>query len=447
MKRALAERAKQSGLPNGTGPSEPDPGEAVTQAVAENGGGSNVPLDVKSAPTASPRPRKRVRETLVKLDEEDEDDANASAFFLRHQNRALTSELRQMKHQLTRLERERDIRRAQCTRAVQNLNTLQVTWSQMEEILKQGESSPSSETEKLPEGTSSAPLSTGSGPSVELIGALFNSLAALGSSSATRIISEDAMEVDDSDEEELHLSEPLAVGGDDEHSDPSHQEELSTLMRITDNVSKRANTLQGWILTLLQRIENGDSAENPRLSNVVQRAQQQVARLKAKNKILKSKIEELSRSRDELHESDRRVRRGLYRMASNRVQLKEVLKAIVAADDDKEAAAEWMEPGAGQISVAAPTGTSAAIVATKTEDTDTKKTAVSSEELAELQKKILDLEQIASSRDDQIKKVSPDTSLIFFVLVCRHFSKLFSILAAFGTRGTNEEDKRAYAVK
>jgi hypothetical protein len=42
----------------------------------------------------------------------------------------------------------------------------------------------------------------------------------------------------------------------------------------------------------------------------------------------------------------------------------------------------------------------------KSEDSGVKQSPVSSEEVARLQKKILDLEQVASSRDDQIKMVS-----------------------------------------
>jgi E3 ubiquitin-protein ligase BRE1 len=403
MKRALAERAKQSGLPNGSGPSEPEAGEPVVQPDLDNGGDSNVPLTANTTSGTSVRHKKRLRESVIKLEEEDEDDSNANAFYLRHQNRALASELRQMKYQLTRLEHEREIRRVQCTRALQNLNALHATWSQLEEALKCRQSS-CTDAEKLTEGPSSAPLSTGSGSSVELVGALFNALAALGSNGIPRIKSDVDMDVDDSDEDDLQLPEPLAIGEEDEEDDPGYQEELAALMGITSNISKRANTLQGWILALLHRIENGATAASSGLSDQVHAAQQQVARLRAKNKTLKAQIQELARSRDELQESDKRVRRGLYRLASNRVQLKEVLKAIVSCDEDKDAATEWMEFGGGH--AISTTNAAPASAMVKSEDSGVKQSPVSSEEVARLQKKILDLEQVASSRDDQIKMVS-----------------------------------------
>mmetsp|Transcript_92709 Transcript_92709/g.267715 ORF Transcript_92709/g.267715 Transcript_92709/m.267715 type:complete len:908 (+) Transcript_92709:163-2886(+) len=401
MKRALAERAKQSGLPNGVGPSVPEsadppsqPQQASSSSAEANGGPTKA---LPSAPlnnTSSPRPKKRLRESIVKLEEEDEDDSNANAFYLRHQNRALASELRQLKYQLTRLERERDVRRTQCTRAVQGLNTLQATWTQLEETLQNGQA-PTSTGEKLPEGTSSAPLSTGSGKSVEMMGALFNSLAALGNG-AKRIKNE--MDVDgESDQEDPHLPEPLPQD-DDAEDEAAQKEQLDLLMVITNNVAKRASTLQGCIFSLLHRLENG-TADGVNMAEQLKAAQQQISRLKAKNKTLKAQIEEIARTRDEYQESDKRVRRGLYRLASNRVQLKEVLKAIVSSDEDKEAAAEWMAY-AGQPPAEA---TAAAPVAASKKIEGDAKSSVSSEELASLQKKISDLEQVASARDAQIK--------------------------------------------
>ena len=68
-----------------------------------------------------------------------------------------------------------------------------------------------------------------------------------------------------------------------------------------------------------------------------------MATVEAENIKLQELVKELTRSRDEMVESDRRVRRGLYRLAAGRVKLKEVLKAVANADDDKESAAAWME--------------------------------------------------------------------------------------------------------
>lgn len=462
MKRALAERAKQSGLPNGSGPSMPSSettttsspphfsppehsstelhGEETGHTIPSNDNNndeisknplsiatkSNGPsLSSSSAPSPrtapSPRPKKRLRDSVVKLDDQDEDDSNASAFYLRQQNRALASELRQLKYQIIRLERERDTRRSQCTLAVQNLNTLQATWSQLEDALKQdgpsgGAAAHSNDHQTSREGSSStsAPLSTGSGTSVELVGALFHSLAELGTGTdRRRIHSEngDEMDVDvdddDTDKETQHLEEPLPESVDDDTSEQFPTQQLDELLRITDNVAKRANALQGWIWSLLQKLEGG-ATEGVGVAEQVHAAQQQVAFLTAKNKTLKAKMKELARSRDELQESDRRVRRGLYRLAAGRIQLTEVLKAIVAADEDKEPPAAWIASS----TTPAELGTDHTVVPNstygKTDEVtgDGKEsTSITSAELTQLQKKVMELEQVANARDEQIKTV------------------------------------------
>lgn len=501
MKRALAERAKQSGLPNGVGPSVPS-SEPTTSSILSNPPPSSLPelstsfsapnnesaepdnsnstpavnssatdtpktpLSIAAktnastaSPRPSPRPKKRLRESLVKqLEEEDEDDSSANAFFLRHQNRALASELRQLKYQLTRLERERDTRRSQCSLAVHNLNTLQTTWTQLEEALQHGQPPPpasnhndapnddsNTEMTAAPQGrsgASSAPLSTGSGTSVELVGALFQSIAELGTTGATsatasrRVKSDtgDSMDVDDGDDDdsssdEEHLqqqlsSEPLPPiqGEEDVQDDPANAQHLEELMRITENVAQRASTLQGWIWSLLQRLEKGGDSEDSstatntvRVAQQIHAAQQQVARLKAKNKALKAQMKELARSRDESTDSEKRVRRGLYRLAAGRVQLKEVLKAIVASDEDKELAAEWMGTSTvlstPLVTAAAATAASTSVKKEETSGDDGKESSVSSAEVAQLQKTVLDLEQVASARDEQIKMVRRNSHL------------------------------------
>lgn len=471
MKRALAERAKQSGLPNGVGSSMPGsepttgtssplpssqsvpeytalkdaettsshhlpsndemPSKSLSIATKGNGPSSSS-TPVPSPRTApSPRPKKRLRESVVKLEEQDEDDSNASAFFLRHQNRALASELRQLKYQIHRLERERDTRRTQCTLAVQNLNTLQVTWSQLEDALQFGRSSTTTDSDLMElsdahSGLASSssrapPLSTGSGTSVELVGALFHSLAQLGNvTTTTRRRNtkngddlQSVSEEDHDEDENVHMEEPIPEDqAQDDFSESAYtNQQLDDLLQITNKISTRARTLQGWIWTLLQRLENG-TTERVGVAEQVHAAQQQVARLKAKNMTMKAKMKELARSRDESQESDKRVRRGLYRLAAGRVQLNEVLKAIVAADEDKETVSDWLAPSSQDVLVP-PGGSSSALLDNSSSlplekedeaNLDGKESApITSAELLQLQKKVVELEQVAKTRDERIK--------------------------------------------
>lgn len=226
-----------------------------------------------------------------------------------------------------------------------------------------------------------------------------------------------SMAATDSDSEEAEASALSAA-------------ELQDLSRISDGITKRATTLQDWIFSLLQRLENAPT--NPNLSTddtLVQpttaTTTKKIAYLKGKNETLKAQVKELARSRDELADSDRRVRRGLYRLAAGRIQLKEVLKAIVVADEDKGAMEPWMDANStaaadsGDTSgyttsayggVSSSTATAALSeldnAQSQGEQGDNKdSTAASSAEVAQLIKKVSDLEQISSVRDEQIKKV------------------------------------------
>ena len=67
-----------------------------------------------------------------------EEEEDSSAFYLKHQNKALASELKGLQYQLRLLEKERDLRRQQCQEAGQALQALENTWTQMEVALQLG---------------------------------------------------------------------------------------------------------------------------------------------------------------------------------------------------------------------------------------------------------------------------------------------------------------------
>ena len=458
MKRALAERAKQSALPNGAGAPAalPIQEKSMPSSVAPASNGALSPAPVASSqpstdskkvngsnstpkaptvpkpqtplssqkipkvtvkkpvatakpktsqvrsprnPTASPRPKKRARESAVKLEEEDEDDSNATSFYLRHQNRALASELRSVKYQLTRLEREREHRRDQCLQAVDSLNDLYIRWKNIEAVLD----NESSGTSEIKISSSDAPLSTGSGQSVEWIGALMNSLTRIANSSRSKTKGnngkEDAMEIDTKTEDQVDVEEQAEIAED--------QENVENMMDLAEKMSERFSTLQSWISALVQSLDKSNVPLNGQINGQswspasTQELQNQVATVEAENIKLQELVQELTRSRDEMVESDRRVRRGLYRLAAGRVKLKEVLKAVANADDDKESAAAWMETTTASASKpAAPQENQN----TKEEKGDDKST-VSSKEVEQLKKQLADMDALASSRNEQIQKV------------------------------------------
>jgi predicted nuclease with TOPRIM domain len=451
MKRALAERAKQSGLPNGVASPGAPPSGGVGLAPSESlSSPSQQPLKVPriesprvqaqappptpavSTPAASPRTKgaKRQRQQELNNSEDEEDDANASAFYLRHQNRALASELSQCKYQLKNLERERDYRRVQCSKACQSLNSLQATWTQMEAALQLGQPPPSSimggasdsntNTSTSINNNTVSPPSTGARKSVELIGALLDSLAALGnngsSTSKRRIDDQGQHEDDDSNTSSINDNHGLTMEG-------AEQQQLDDLLRITDNIAQRAATLQDWIWSLLPKVEGAPVA----VSDAAQLSQQ-LARQKAKVKTLKQELKELARTRDEMQQSEKRVRRGLYRLAAGRVNLKEVLEAIETADEDKEAAAAWMEVAPAQPATVVPS--SVAPTTAKPDDNGETAPSVNSAQLAQLQQQLKNLEDVASARDEQIQTVSAIVVHIHatVMLSCHHSHNYPSLL-------------------
>lgn len=492
MKRALAERAKQSGLPNGVGATigpiqkktlsasvGPSPNRPFSSASIPARGemSSNnddrrsnrpqqpivpkphTPLSSESpqkiskvqvkkpsstsktkrtqamavrspratSASSSPRPKKRAREYSVKLEEEDDDDSNAASFYLRHQNRALASELRSVKYQLMRLEREREHRRTQCWKAVQSLSSLHIRWGKIETALdhrKNRDTTDGSSTTHIQISSYDAPLSTGSGKSVEWIGALMNSLARIGTSRSCqsktggsngnekakeRKIKNGARENDDID---MDAKEQIS----DDENDEEALEDKNRVMDMTDladQMSERFSLLQAWIWTLLENLDKSNISLNGQLNgkslyqpSAIQ-LQNQVTRIEAENITLQELVKELTRSRDEMVESDRRVRRGLYRLAAGRVKLKEVLKAVANADEDKESAATWME-GSTVVPYVNNTGPSlppSQGAENKKVGKEDDKPPTSSKEIEQLKKRLADLNVLASSRNEQIKKL------------------------------------------
>lgn len=69
-------------------------------------------------------------------EEEEEDPDETSAFYLKHQNQALASELHQFKFNLLVLEKEREVRRLECRNIHVALKGLNNVWVDFEERVK-----------------------------------------------------------------------------------------------------------------------------------------------------------------------------------------------------------------------------------------------------------------------------------------------------------------------
>lgn len=348
---------------------------------------NSVSISIQSSDKGGSTPKSKQsmkRQRSSQTSPDDDDDTDKSSFFLKHQNAALASELQQLRYQFKLLEKEREFRRAQCELANQSLHSLEATWNAMEVALQLGQQPDhtgeqvskraicqvvlmyhSNGLEKEKEGSKTlaedTPRSTGTGESVEFIGALLDSLAAIA-------------------------KEPLL-----EESSSPEDKEITDVQRTAASVSKRATALQRWIWGLLRKVMSGEEAGKPPLLKL--------AKLEAKSSTLKSQIRdfqsqiaELSKTKDDAIDSERKVRRGLYRLNAGRMKLDEVMEAIETDDRDGSAALMAVEENA------APAAASAA-------EKDGEEDGVDGAQLALLRKQLRDLEEISASREKQIDDV------------------------------------------
>lgn len=214
---------------------------------------------------------------------------------------------------------------------------------------------------------------------MELVGSLLDSLAALGRPT---------------------VPPPLSATTDYPIVDAAVEQKLRDMKRAASMISQRSITLQKWLWTLLQRVNTPE-----RHASVLETAEfrGQVAFLQSQCRDLEARIAELVTTRDEAVSSDRKVRRGLYRLAAGRMKLDEVLKAV--EDDDKDGAAamlamEVAEEVASSSEPAAVTS-AASVGAGDPEEGE----VVDGAQVVHLKKQLQNLEEIASSRESQIEQV------------------------------------------
>lgn len=226
------------------------------------------------------------------------------------------------------------------------------------------------------------------GTSVELVGALLDSLAALGS---PQKLKHETSSGDSSPPEDVETMEV---------------EHLTDLQRISLGISQRAMLLQQWIWTLLQKLDSSPDAAmtNASAPGILDHAglYKEISELQSLCRDYEAQIDELSKARDDLTESERKVRRGLYRLAAGRMKLDEVLKAIEESDEDGAATAAWME---GPLESFTATAVGLTSTTTTTSLGGVEEETVDSAQLAQLKKQLADLEEVSSCREKKIQEV------------------------------------------
>jgi hypothetical protein len=315
-----------------------------------------------------------------------EEDAN-SAFYLKHQNRALATELKSLQFAVSQLEEEREARRQHCHAALQAVNELQVVWMAMEEDTIGPSSSITHATSFLSGhanmDTSHDPPSTGTGDSVEWTRALQNSLVTLGQ---PRPI--------------LNSHEPQQQRPQSSNTDRMDE--------AVSNIAKRAKLLQEWLATLLQsgstpvsqQQHEGQSSEQ-RLHNL----QREMAVVTARCAELEARVLELAASRQDVVSRERRVRRNIYRMAAEMLSPEQVVNLLEQGGEDEELeAAVQLE----KQQIKSENHKAEAAIVQKQEDVSESKISadlIFSAQLHDFHAKISDLEEALASANKHIHDV------------------------------------------
>lgn len=250
-----------------------------------------LPENPHSAPEPVSKGSKKRREDD---DTQESEVDSSSSFYLKHQNRALVTELKSLQFEIRQLEEERDARRQHCLAALRAIHELQNIWTCMEQNTVVGGGTTISNAAIDVE--ASDPPSTGTGDSVEWTRALHNALVALGQDTS-----------DNNDTMSTNLLEHASV-----------------------NITARAKVLQEWLGTLLQstgRDRQPQENEDSLRENVNDlRLEMSVIRVKCSE--LEAQVLELATSRQQVISRERRVRRNVYRMAAGILSPDQVVKTL-----------------------------------------------------------------------------------------------------------------------
>lgn len=220
--------------------------------------------------------------------------------------------------------------------------------------------------------------------------------------------------VDDVNNFENYSNGTVKVEEDEELLD--EKRELKDLEDFATDIATRASLLKDGVLSLLQIASAAQGAPIIDAASSLPVLKEKITKLEAEIMSTESKLEEMASARNEAAASERRIRRGLYRLASGRMTLEEVLKTVEKEDNG----VSFMETlsmidGMNAKNVASsPHGPTSAMVSSldgamsspafsATVGVDSKD--ANAEEIAQLKKKLQDVQVIAETRDKMITEV------------------------------------------
>jgi hypothetical protein len=358
-------------------------------------------------------------------DHDDEEEGKTSAFFLRHQNSALATELKSLQHSVSSLTKERDIRRQECYDCVQALHSLHATWTALESALSNSQSI--SKSNGLPTSTSDygrLQSSTGDGDSVEWSRAIQHALEAIGNSSLSSTTDaetkSDVKQRSNQRKRKLQDYDSNGMTSDDSQFDGSSNGTVR--LDIATNIASRAQVLQDVIWKRFTS-ENGISGNAVNSSKIIAELEKRNALLEVQKQSLHDQISELVASRNDTITRERRIRRNVYRLAAGMLSSDQVVKST-ETDEDIAAEVETDKQNRIQIEQLRKENEHlASLVSDRTTHTDTvdgngnMHSTISQGHADSLMKQIADLEDEVTSLKSALSEVSPQC----IILLRQHF--------------------------
>ena len=297
------------------------------------------------------------------------------------------------------------------------------------------------------------PSSTGSGTDVETVLSLLHSIQSLVSNTekiqSTEHPPQDTQyHVDEMNNFESYSKGTIKMEEDEDLLD--ERRHLQEMEDFTANIAARAAILRDGVLGLLRTASVSQGAPLADAAPSDPLLKEHIALLESELESSESRLEEMAHARNEAAASERRVRRGLYRLASGRITMDEVLKAVEKEDNgvsfvETLAIIDGLNNRNGLLSpdghamvsssdVAMSSPAYSTAVAGGSKDSH----AANADEVAQLKKSLQDIQVISDTRDKMIADVSPKTLVIllfyFYTSVADIFMPIMSFCSSFEPR-------------
>jgi E3 ubiquitin-protein ligase BRE1 len=318
-----------------------------------------------------------------------DDDHTGSAFYLRQQNKALATELRTLQALTRTLTVERDHRRRICHQAVQALDSLQATWTQLETSLRINVTGTTVSTH--PNGWQTA-LST---PSLTASGDAPPSTLPLPQHPGAEEERSPILSV----EWTKALTQALTSLGTTPSAVDTFQASGDDWSTVATNVAARAAVLQEAIL---QKQQSRDDSGTPSLSLATAPPEfvHELERYRAQTQTLQAQIAELADARERVTIRERQTRRDIYRLASG---LLTSAQLVARFDSTDQAVDDDLDLAALQASVRAETRPASPPPPTPT---DAPSTGISDAQMAALQAQLQDARQQVAARETSLQELT-----------------------------------------